>query len=345
MHCDRDDIIAGMNDMFQCDGRSSGESASAVRGRALRVSSSAGASRRKEKSFPAVARGCAAVWLFVFMSSGIAFGSDVSADEAHAVGLSGGAWMGDGVKNGEVRTIALPCGATMDLVWVEPGTFEMGSNGPDADKDERPVHAVTLEKGYWIGKTEVTQKQWKSVMGNNPSRFKGDELPVEGVSWNDCLTFLKKVYAVHPEYRLTFPTEAQWEFAARGGTARKGYEYSGSGDLGEVAWYGENARGWFSFMKTHCAGTKKPNELGLCDMSGNVWEWCADRYGVYPSGPVVDPTGPDSGDRRVRRGGSWHDFAVYCRSTSRDWVYQIGRSDSTGFRVAAFASASPDLPL
>lgn len=231
-----------------------------------------------------------------------------------------------------VRTIRLPGGAAMDLVWVEPGSFEMGSEAPVVFGDESPVHEVTLTKGYWIGKTAVTQRQWKSVMGSNPSCFKGDDLPVESVSWDDCQAFVKKVNACRPDLRLALPTEAQWEFAARGGTKSRGFRYAGSNVLKTVAWFGSNSR-----RATHPVGTKIPNELGLCDMSGNVWEWCSDFYGGYLSNAVSDPTGPSSGDERVRRGGSWNFKAALCRPTLRYGDIPSYRENDLGFRVVASA--------
>lgn len=248
---------------------------------------------------------------------------------------AGGAWMGDGTENGEVRTITLPGGATMDLVWVAPGSFQMGSN--DGNPGEKPVHKVTLTKGYWIGKFEVTQKQWQSVMGNNPSHFKGDDLPVECVSWNDCQEFFEKVNSMNPALRVSLPTEAQWAFAARGGTRSLGFEYAGSNNPKEVGWFEENSGGLFSSRKTHPVGKKKPNELGLYDMSGNVCEWCQDWYGDYPSGAVADPTGLSSGDYRVLRGGSWLDNARCCRSANRGGFNPGYRDDILGFRVVASA--------
>ena len=156
-------------------------------------------------------------------------------------------------------------------------------------------------------------------MGNNPSNWKGDSLPVELVSWNDCQDFIKKLNNLTGKnFRL--PTEAEWEFAARGGRKSKSYEYSGSNNFDEVAWYTNNSNG-----QTHPVGTKKPNELGIYDMSGNVWEWCNDWFGNYSSSVPTNPTGPTSGSRRVGRGGSWDNVAWYCRVSGRI-------SDSPGIR-------------
>ena len=206
------------------------------------------------------------------------------------------------------------------MVKVDDGTFTMGADDDDLDAadDETPAHQVTLSS-YYICKYEVTQSLWQEVMGSNPSYFKGDNLPVECVSWNDCQEFIDKLNALTGQhYRL--PTEAEWEFAARGGNSSRGYKYSGSNVLRDVAWYGDN-----SGNKKHPVGTKSPNELGLYDMSGNVWEWCSDWYGDYNSSAQTNPDGPSSGAYRVFRGGCWIYVAGYCRVS-----YREGRSP--GFR-------------
>ena len=204
-------------------------------------------------------------------------------------------------------------GIKYNMVWVEGGTFRMGATseqGSEACDNEKPVHSVTLS-GYYIGKTEVTQALWKAVMGSNPSRFKGDNLPVEEVSWNDCQKFIRKLNALAGQnFRL--PTEAEWEFACRGGNNGRGYKYSGSNYIDNVAWYDGN-----SGDKTHPVGTKAPNELGIYDMSGNVWEWCADWYGDYSSGAQTNPKGPYEGSFRVYRGGGWYYVLGNCRSSRR----------------------------
>ena len=204
-------------------------------------------------------------------------------------------------------------GVSFTMIVVEGGTFTMGSpdSDSDADSDEKPAHQVTLSS-YYIGETEVTQALWKAVMGSNPSYFTGDlQHPVERVKWNDCQTFISKLNELTGEsFRL--PTEAEWEYAARGGNKSKGYKYSGSNTLGN-AWYDSN-----SSDETHAVKTKQPNELGIYDMSGNVWEWCSDWYGEYSSSAQTNPTGPSSGSRRVLRGGSWCSYAWYCRVAYRN---------------------------
>ncbi len=201
-----------------------------------------------------------------------------------------------------------------EMVYVEGGTFTMGGTseqGSDAESDERPVHSVTLSS-FHIGKYEVTQGLWREVMGSNPSyNPSGDDYPVEDVSWEDCQEFIGKLNA---RTGLTFrlPTEAEWEYAARGGRKSRGYKYSGSNSIGDVAWYSGN-----SGNHTHPVGRKSPNELGLYDMSGNVWEWCQDWYGDYTAEAQRNPTGPSSGGHRVLRGGSFWLNARICRVSIR----------------------------
>ena len=203
-------------------------------------------------------------------------------------------------------------GVSFVMVPVEGGTFQMGNNF--AKPDEGPEHAVTLNS-YYIGQTEVTQALWKAVMGSNPSNWKGDNLPVEMVSWDNCQTFITKLNQLTGQ-KFRLPSEAEWEYAARGGKQSKGYKYSGSNTEGDVAWFWDN-----SSRKTHPVALKLPNELGLYDMSGNVWEWCQDWYGSYSSTAQSNPTGPSSGSRRVNRGSGWLNPAggsrVSLRATSR----------------------------
>ena len=200
-----------------------------------------------------------------------------------------------------------------NMVYVSGGTFTMGGTseqGSDADDSEKPTHSVTLSS-YYICKYEVTQALWRAVMGSNPSYFKGDNLPVESVSWNDCQTFINRLNS-YTGRNFRLPTEAEWEFAARGGNYSRRYKYSGSNDIGDVAWNTDN-----SGDRTHPVGTKQTNELGLYDMSGNVWEWCSDWYGSYSSYSQSNPTGATSGSGRVNRGGSWIFDAWYCRASIR----------------------------
>lgn len=213
------------------------------------------------------------------------------------------------------------------MVPVEGGTFIMGTdyNSPDDFYWEQPAHEVTLSS-YFIGQSEVTQALWQAVMGENPSYFSTRnnydtnlQRPVECVSWNDCQTFITKLNQLTGRtFRL--PTEAEWEFAARGGNQSQGYEYSGSNNLDDVAWY------WYSIPSrisgnagygTQTVATKAPNELGLYDMSGNVWEWCQDYWGgIYSSEAQTNPVGPSTGDTHVYRGGSWGSYKG-CRVSYR----------------------------
>ena len=224
-------------------------------------------------------------------------------------------------------------GVEFKMIKVEGGTFSMGATSEQssvADVDEYPVHSVTLSD-YYIGETEVTQELWEAVMGSNPSEFKGNnQRPVERVSWNDCQEFIKKLNQLTgKEFRL--PTEAEWEYAARGGKYSKDYvyKYSGSNNADEVAWYNYNSRD-----ETHPVKTKKANKLGLYDMSGNVWEWCNDRYGDYQSNSQTNPTGPSKGERRVLRGGSWSCLDWYVRVSYRYSGIPGPRYGKRGLRLA-----------
>ena len=220
-------------------------------------------------------------------------------------------------------------GVSFEMVRVEGGTFRMGATSEQedgADSDEKPVHSVTLSS-YYIGKTEVTQALWQAVMGSNPSNFKGSNLPVECVSWDDCQEFIQKLnHLTGRNFRL--PTEAEWEFACRGGNNSRGYKYSGSNDIDNVAWYWDNTG-----QKTHPVGTKAPNELGIYDMSGNVWELCSDWYDDYTSYSQTNPKGPRGGSDRVRRGGSWYYRAGNCRSSNRSLSAPTFRGVSLGLRL------------
>lgn len=216
-----------------------------------------------------------------------------------------------------------------EMVLVEGGTFTMGATdeqGGDASDIEKPAHNVTLST-FSIGKFEVTQALWRVVMGSNPSKFKGDDLPVENISWADCQTFITKLNQKSGKnYRL--PTEAEWEYAARGGKNSKKYKFSGGNTVDEVAWNHAN-----SGEKTHVVGQKFPNELGIYDMSGNVWEWCSDLYGSYPSTPQTNPTGPSSGSNHVIRGGSYDFGSTACRVSARSYIGPSGYRSDIGLRL------------
>ena len=232
--------------------------------------------------------------------------------------------------SGNTITIPVKNGINIEMVKVEAGSFKMGAT-PEMEHPygnyEKPVHRVTLTNNYYIGKYEVTQALWKTVMGNKSSRFKGDNLPVEKVSWNDCQKFISKLNKLTGKsFRL--PSEAEWEYAARGGNKSRGYQYSGSNTIGDVAWYAGNS----SFM-THAVGTKQPNELGIYDMTGNVWEWCQDWYDIYSSSPQTNPTGAVSGSYRVNRGGSWNCLARSCRASCRYRCTPDFRNGDLGLRL------------
>ncbi len=229
-------------------------------------------------------------------------------------------------------------GVSFQMVHVQGGTFRMGSNDSDAYDDEKPVHSVTLSD-YYIGETEVTQQLWYAVMGNNPSYFTGNsQRPVEQVSWDDCQTFIRKLNALTGK-KFRLPTEAEWEYAARGGNRSRGFKYSGSNSLSEVAWYDVNSYDKGSSHPdygTHPVKQKSSNELGLYDMSGNVWEWCQDWFDsqYYSKSPSYNPTGPTTGSRRVYRGGGWISYARYCRVAFRCSYSPDFRRNRLGLRLA-----------
>ena len=210
-------------------------------------------------------------------------------------------------------------GVCFNMVYVEGGTFMMGAKAAQdkCERDnEKPAHHVALSD-FHIGETVVTQSLWRAVMASNPSSFKGDNLPVDNVSWNNCQAFIRQLNRILRDQlprgcKFQLPTEAQWEFAARGGNESENYLYSGSDEIDDVAWYNGNYEGG-----PHPVKQKAANELGLYDMSGNVWEWCQDWMGSYSNSFQVDPTGPSCGSYRVRRGGSSDEGAWCCRVTFR----------------------------
>ncbi|MBO4813566.1 MAG: SUMF1/EgtB/PvdO family nonheme iron enzyme [Muribaculaceae bacterium] len=219
-------------------------------------------------------------------------------------------------------------GVTFNMVAVEGGRFNMGGTCEQLtpEDDEFPIHVVTLDD-FYIGETEVTQALWSAVMGENPSGFQGDpNLPVERVMWIECQTFVSKLSTLTGiNFRL--PTESEWEYAARGGKYTHYYQYSGSDDIDEVAWHDGNC--------THVVGQLQPNELGIYDMSGNVFEWCQDWFGDYDMMPIVNPTGPEDGENRVRRGGSWGGTYNGSRVSFRRYELENIRYNYIGLRLAA----------
>lgn len=238
----------------------------------------------------------------------------------------------DNIENREIKDdgkiVVTVNGVSFRMVKVSGGTFQMGVNSEEFLGDyiyESPEHQVTLSD-YYIGETEVTQDLWQAVMGSNPSMSSGSgRLPVENVSWNDCQIFISYLNLL-TDMQFRLPTEAEWEYAALGGQMSQGYIYSGSNDVGEVAWCYEN-----SGSRTHDVGTKTPNELGIYDMSGNVWEWCQDWYGSYSCSPQTNPAGPSYGSNRVGRGGSsWNVIGVTYRAYSKPQT----RDYTCGLRLA-----------
>ena len=226
-------------------------------------------------------------------------------------------------------------GVTFTMKLVEAGTFQMGST--TGESDEAPVHSMSISKDYYLGETEVTQALWKAVTGYSPTLGGsswsstyglGDDYPAYYISYEDVQSFITKLNSLTGE-RFRMPTEAEWEYAARGGKKSKGYTYSGSDTVGDVAWYSGN-----SSSKTHTVKTKAANELGIYDMSGNVREWCSDWYGTYGSSAKTDPTGPTTGAYRVSRGGSWSGNAASCRCANRYYGTPSSRPISLGVRLA-----------
>ena len=219
-----------------------------------------------------------------------------------------------------------------ELIRVEGGTFTMGcagEQGVDCYANETPTHEVTLSS-FYIGKFEVTQKEWIATMVNNPSFDKGDSIPVQDITWNEVQKYIQRLNTVTGKnYRLL--TEAEWEYAARGGNQSQGYKYSGSNNIDEVAWYSENAS-----FRAHPVGMKKANELGIFDMTGNLFEWCNDWYSIYTSNAQINPLGPAAGNKKVVRGGSWYtsaDGSVFARG----YMTETEKCIDTGFRLALAA--------
>ncbi len=244
-------------------------------------------------------------------------------------GISEPAGMDSDILEFEVEDVSFK------MIFVEHGSFTMGATPEQEDpyNGEKPAHKVTLTKDYYMGETQVSQVLWEAVMGNNLSCFEGEERPVESVSWNECQEFIRELNRklrsqLHGKsFRL--PTEAEWEFAARGGNKSCGYQYSGSDDLDEVACYSGN-----SDSETCDVASFAPNELGIYDMSGNVCEWCHDWYGSYNRSSQTDPKGPSSGSNRVIRGGSWRGVVRVCRLSFRYYRSPDDSDFNLGLRLA-----------
>ena len=248
----------------------------------------------------------------------------------------------DGSEN-ENFTILLSDTVSLNMIWINPGTFMMGSPENELGRgDNETRHQVTLTQGYWLGKYEVTQAQYEAVMGTNPSYFKGADLPVEQVTWNDATNFCAKLTEAEKAagrlpvgYEYTLPTEAQWEYVCRAGTTtalNNGKNLSSAEEcpeMDEVGWYVGNGNN-----TTYPVGQKQSNAWGLYDMHGNVFEWCLDWHGDYPTSAVTDPTGPEMGSKRIVRGGSWYYSAKNCRSAKRNFGAPDLSGNNVGFRVA-----------
>lgn len=228
-------------------------------------------------------------------------------------------------KTGTVKVITLPGGATMEMIWCAPGSFMMGSPATEEGRfEDEPIHHVTLTKGFWLGKYEVTQTQWQSVMRENRSRFKAPDRPVDSVSWEDCQAFIRRANTTLGGM-ARLPTEAEWEYACRAGS---GQPVAGTGHIGDMAWYDSN-----SGSQTHPVGKNQKNAWGFYDMHGNVLEWCADWFS-HAEGAAVDPKGPTTGSFRVLRGGCWFFYARDCRSAYRLKRDPCLRNCIYGFRLA-----------
>lgn len=228
---------------------------------------------------------------------------------------------------GETRTFD-----GIEFQWCPSGTFAMGSPTSElGHESDENLHEVTLTKGFWLSKFEVTQSQWEEIMGNNPSLFSGDDRPVERVRWDDVQEFLIVLNANTTGATYRLPTEAEWEYACRAGSTTRFYwgEDTDESEIGTYAWYEGN-----DGYTTYPVGQKEPNAFGLYDMTGNVQEWCQDRHGEYPPGPVTDPTGSEVGSGRVIRGGAFSDSALLCRTANRSKTLSIVFADNLGFRLA-----------
>lgn len=235
----------------------------------------------------------------------------------------------------KTASVDLGGGLSMEFVLIPPGVFQMGSPAEIGDSDEKPKHQVSLTKPFFLGKFEVTQAQWMQLMRSNPSHFKGENRPVDNVSWNDCLRFLEKL-AAKTDRTFSLPTEAQWEYACRAGTDTRWNFGDSPVPITEYAWVGQESR-----STTHPVGQKKPNPWGLHDLYGNLGEWCADWYGnPYPKGDAVDPQGPPSGQSKVIRGGAWGDDPSNARSAYRNANGPAGATDGIGFRCVMWVKNS-----
>jgi formylglycine-generating enzyme required for sulfatase activity len=229
----------------------------------------------------------------------------------------------------EKAAIEIGGGVRFDFVLIRPGTFTMGS--VDGESDEQPMHSVTITRPFYLGTVEVTQRQWAQAMDADPSRFKGADMPVDSVSWYDCREFLKKLNEISPGHDFRLPTEAEWEYACRAGTTTR-YWFGGDDmPMEPFAWVDTT-----SLNDPHPVGTLQPNPWGLYDMHGNLWEWCSDwhNHDYYRMSPSADPDGPEGGEQKVLRGGSFSNPGPYSRSANRGYFDPHARRNNYGFRIA-----------
>ncbi|NLN02440.1 MAG: SUMF1/EgtB/PvdO family nonheme iron enzyme, partial [Lentisphaerae bacterium] len=291
-----------------------------------------GARRRSDFGYWVLGIGAAAVLAFAALS----FTADWRGPQTRRVTLK----EQTEPNAGDTQTVDLGGGVKLEMDWCPPGTFMMGSPSGEAGRwYDDTQHRVTLTKGFWMGKYEVTQAQWEAVMGSNPSYFKnaGRSAPVEQVSWDDCQEFVRKLNVRVPGGGFRLPTEAEWEYACRAVTSTV-FQYDNDLDASMANFngnyrYGNGRKGEYR-LKTLPVGSFRPNVWGLYDMHGNVWEWCQDWHGEYPSGSVTDPAGPGSGSNRVYRGGGWYCFARGCRSACRSRGDPGDRVIYLGLRLA-----------
>lgn len=238
----------------------------------------------------------------------------------------------NGAELNKTQTISLSDNVNMEFVLINPGSFMMGEDEGVGDSDESPKHKVTITQPFYLGKYEVTQEQWMTIMGNNPSTFKGKMNPVDTVSWEDCQIFIQKL-SEKTGQKFSLPTEAQWEFACRAGTTTP-WSFGENEDIaGDYAWINENSN-----KTTNPVGSKEPNAWGIYDMYGNIQEWCADWYtNKYQIENSTDPIGPSSGDSRIVRGGGWGENTIDIRSSYRNCNGPDGKNDGIGFRCVMVA--------
>ena len=260
--------------------------------------------------------------------------------DVHAAGTH---WVGP--VEGQPWTLDMGNGVTLEFVWMAPGTFVMGSQDCERDRqDEETPHDVTLTHGFWMGKYEITQTQWRQIMGNDPSHFEGPAKPVECVSWYDGQIFAQRLTGRHPGVHFRLPTEAEWEYACRS-TQSRAFYFGWSLNASQANFDGNypyrSAKGIYR-GETVDVGKFEPNGSGLFDMHGNVYEWCQDWYGLYATTPVTNPVGPAMGFAKILRGGCWNSDGGFCRSAFRERNHPACRSPNNGLRLVATLRADAE---